>query len=141
VPKPPAGTPVNLSRNARATASYQDGSYLAVNAVDGNPSSRWSTDHSNDPNAWLQVDLGGTYNVSTVVLNWETAYGKAYKTQISDDGSHWTDVYSTTAGRGGVETVAVGRTTRYVRMKGVTPNTQWGYSLWEFEVYGTAVTR
>ncbi len=37
--------------------------------------------------------------------------------------------------------MAVGRTTRYVRMQGVTPNTQWGYSLWEFEVYGTAVTR
>ncbi|WP_328916112.1 MULTISPECIES: glycosyl hydrolase family 95 catalytic domain-containing protein [unclassified Streptomyces] len=135
-----AGTPVNLSlnANARATASYQDGTLTAANAVDGNPSTRWSSDHSNDNNAWLQVDLAGQYNVTTAVLSWEAAYAKGYKIQVSDDATHWTDIYSTTTGQGGTETVTVNRTTRYVRMQGVTPATQYGYSLWEFAVYGTA---
>ncbi|WP_432840113.1 galactose-binding domain-containing protein [Dactylosporangium sp. CA-092794] len=139
-PAPPADVPVNLARDpgARAVASYQDGTLIAANAIDGNPSSRWSSDHSNDTNAWISVDLGGASSVSTVALSWETAYARAYKIQVSDNGTQWTDIYSTTAGRGGTETVTVGRTTRYVRMQGVTPNTQWGYSLWEFEVYGTA---
>ncbi|MEU3980528.1 discoidin domain-containing protein [Streptomyces sp. NPDC026672] len=140
-PAPPAGTPVNLSLGAaaKATASYQDGDHLASAAVDGNGSSRWSSDHSNDPGAWIQVDLGAEYAVSTAVLNWEAAYGKAYKVQVSDDSTHWSDAYSTTSGQGGTETVGVNRNARYVRMQGVTPATQYGYSLWEFEIYGTAL--
>lgn len=132
-----ADTPVNLARNAgaHAVASYQDGSYTAANAIDGNSATRWSSDHSNDAGAWLQVDLGGEYAVSTAVLDWEAAYGKAYRIQVSDDGSHWTDAYSTTTGAGGTETVSVNRQARYVRMQGVTPATQYGYSLYEFEVY------
>ncbi|WP_433890407.1 discoidin domain-containing protein [Streptomyces sp. CA-111067] len=141
-PAPPAGTPVNLSANpdAKAVASYQDGTFTAANAIDGNASSRWSSDHSNDPNAWIYVDLGGEYNVTTAVLSWEAAYAKGYKIQVSDDASHWTDAYSTTTGLGGTETVNVNKAARYVRMQGVTPATQYGYSLYEFEVYGTPTT-
>jgi hypothetical protein len=140
-PPPPAGTPVDLSlgANAKAVASYQDGSYLASNAIDGNGSSRWSSDHSNDPNAWIYVDLGAEYKVSTAVLDWEAAYGKAYRVQVSDDASNWTDAYSTTNGQGGNETVNVGKNARYVRMQGVTPATAYGYSLYAFEIYGTPV--
>ncbi|WP_327003509.1 discoidin domain-containing protein [Dactylosporangium sp. NBC_01737] len=142
VPKPPAppvGVPVNLSRNAsaRAAASYQDGALVAANAIDGNGASRWSSDHSNDNNAWITVDLGAACSVTSAVLSWEAAYARGYKVQVSDNGTQWTDVFSTTTGDGGNDTVNVARTTRYVRMQGVTPNTQWGYSLWEFEVYGT----
>jgi hypothetical protein len=136
-PAPPSDVPVNLARGGHATASYQDGSLLAANAIDGNPSSRWSSDHSNDNNAWAQVDLGGAFAVSHVVLSWETAFARAYRVQVSDNGTQWTYVFSTTTGTGGTATVPVNRTTRYVRMQGVTPNTQWGYSLWEFEIYGT----
>ncbi|MEV4514418.1 discoidin domain-containing protein [Dactylosporangium sp. NPDC049525] len=134
-----ADTPVNLSRNAaaRATASYQDGTLVAPNAIDGNAATRWSSDHSNDNNAWISVDLGAAYAVTTAVLSWEAAYARAYKVQVSDNGTQWTDVFSTTTGDGGADTVTIGRNTRYVRMQGVTPNTQWGYSLWEFEVWGT----
>jgi lysophospholipase L1-like esterase len=135
-----ADTPVNLARNpgARAVASYQDGSYLAANAIDGNTATRWSSDHSNDNNAWIYVDLGGEYAVSSTSLTWEAAYAGAYKIQVSDDSTHWTDAYSTTTGHGGTETATVNKNAHYVRMQGVTPATQYGYSLWEFAVYGTS---
>ncbi|MEU7968157.1 discoidin domain-containing protein [Streptomyces sp. NPDC049097] len=134
-----ADTPVNLARNsgARAVASYEDGDHLASSAIDGIGSSRWSSDHSNDPSAWIYVDLGAEYAVSSAVLTWESAYAKAYRIQVSDDSTHWTDAYSTTDGHGGTETVALNENARYVRMQGVTPATQYGYSLWEFAVYGT----
>ncbi|MGW5590207.1 discoidin domain-containing protein [Streptomyces sp. NPDC003857] len=45
-----------------------------------------------------RVDLGAEYAVSAAVLNWEVAYGKAYRIQVSDDSTHWTDAYSTTTG-------------------------------------------
>ena len=137
-----ADAPVNLSRGAaaRAVASYQDGALTAANAIDGNAGTRWSSDHSNDNNAWIHVDLGGSYAVTSVVLRWEAAYARAYRIQVSDNATSWTDAFSTTTGAGGTETVTFSRTTRYVRMQGVTPNTQWGYSLWELEVWGTGGT-
>jgi hypothetical protein len=70
------------------------------------------------------------------MLNWEAAYGKAYDIQVSSDGGHWSTVYSTTAGNGGQEVVSFpAAQARYVRMQGVKRATQWGYSLYEFQVY------
>ena len=73
-----------------------------------------------------------------MVLYWETAYATAFQIQTSPDGSTWTTIYSTTTGTGGTQTLNVTGTGRYVRMYGTARATQWGYSLWEFQVYGTA---
>ena len=137
-PAPPAGTPTNVALGKTATASNVSGTYVAANAVDGSGSSRWSSDGSGNNSAWLQVDLGQSYNLSKVVLNWESANATAYKIQLSTNGSSWTDAFSTTTATGGVETRTITGSARYVRMQGVTPRTQWGYSLYEFEVYGTS---
>ncbi|MFF7468557.1 discoidin domain-containing protein [Streptomyces sp. NPDC008092] len=129
-----ADTP--LSQGKTATASSEENAGTAAgNAVDGNTGTRWSSAFTDDQ--WLQVDLGATAQVSQVVLNWETAYGKDYKVQISSDGSNWTDLQSVTGGDGGTDTLTVSGQGRYVRMLGVHRATQWGYSLWEFQVYGT----
>ncbi len=71
------------------------------------------------------------------MLNWETAYATAFQIQPSNDGSTWTTIYSTTTGTGGVQTLPVNGSGRYVRMYGTQRATQWGYSLWEFQVSGT----
>jgi len=48
----------------------------------------------------------------------------------------WTTIFSTTIGDGGIDdlTGLVG-SGRYVRLNGTVRATQYGYSLWEFEVY------
>ncbi|MGH6656262.1 MAG: discoidin domain-containing protein, partial [Actinocrinis sp.] len=46
-------------------------------------------------------------------------------------------IYSTTTGTGGVQTLNVTGSGRYVRMYGTARATGYGYSLWEFQVYGT----
>jgi fibronectin type 3 domain-containing protein len=125
-----------LSQGQPATASSVQGAgYAASNAVDGNLGTRWSS-ASSDPQ-WLQVDLGATHALSQVVLNWETAYAKAFQIQTSTDGTNWTAIYSTTTGSGGVQTIPVSGSGRYVRMYGTQRATQYGYSLWEFQVYGS----
>ncbi|GAA4587640.1 discoidin domain-containing protein [Planotetraspora phitsanulokensis] len=133
---PAAAADTLLSQGKTATASStENGGTPASAAVDGNTGTRWSSAFS-DPQ-WLQVDLGAAATIGSVVLNWETASGKAFKIQVSNDGSAWTDVYSTTTGAGGTQTLAVSGTGRYVRMYGTVRNTGYGYSLWEFQVYGT----
>ncbi|MEV7320496.1 discoidin domain-containing protein [Streptomyces sp. NPDC093970] len=125
-----------LSQGKTATASSaENGGTAAANAVDGNTGTRWSSAFTDDQ--WLQVDLGATATVTQVVLNWETAYGKDYKVQISANGSSWTDLKSVTGGDGGVDTLDVSGQGRYVRMQGVHRATQYGYSLWEFQVFGS----
>jgi fibronectin type 3 domain-containing protein len=133
-PSATAGT--LLSQGQPATASSLEAAgYPASNAVDGNTTTRWSSAFS-DPQ-WLQVDLGATHTITQVVLNWETAYGKAFQIQTSPDGTNWTTIYSTTTGTGGVQTIPVSGSGRYVRMYGTQRATQYGYSLWEFQVFGS----
>ncbi|MEV5707483.1 discoidin domain-containing protein [Actinoallomurus sp. NPDC052274] len=129
------GTGTNLSQGRPTTASSTEApGTVAANATDGNTSSRWSSAFS-DPQ-WLQVDLGAVHQLSHVVLNWEAAYGKAFQLQTSNDGSNWTTVYSTSGGTGGVQDVNVSGSGRYVRMYGTQRGTPYGYSLWEFQVFG-----
>ncbi|MFI7547527.1 discoidin domain-containing protein [Actinoplanes sp. NPDC049599] len=125
-----------LSQGKPATASSQEGADVAAAlAVDGNAGTRWSSEFS-DPQ-WLRVDLGATATITQVVLQWEGAYAKAYKIQTSADGTAWTDIHSTTTGAGGTETLTVSGTGRYVRMYGTTRASGYGYSLYEFKVYGS----
>jgi hypothetical protein len=128
-----------LSQNKPATASSTENAGTpAAAAVDGNTGTRWSSAF-NDPQ-WLQVDLGSTATISQVVLNWEPAYAKSFQIQVSADASSWTNIYSTTTSTGGTQTLNVSGTGRYVRMYGTVRATAYGYSLWEFQVFGSLVT-
>ncbi|QKW26078.1 discoidin domain-containing protein [Streptomyces seoulensis] len=132
-----AAAEIPLSQGRTATSSStENGGTPAAFAVDGDTGTRWSSAATDDQ--WLQVDLGASASVTKVVLNWEAAYGKDYKVQISSDGSAWTDLKSVTGGDGGTDSLDVSGQGRYVRMYGVHRATQYGYSLWEFQVFGTA---
>ncbi len=124
-----------LSQGSSTTASSTENAGTpAANATDGNTATRWSSAFS-DPQ-WIEVDLGATATIDKVILNWEAAYAKAFQIQTSTDNATWTSIFSTTSGTGGVQTLTVSGTGRYVRMFGTVRATQYGYSLWEFQVYG-----
>jgi fibronectin type 3 domain-containing protein len=130
------GTASLLSQGKTATASsVQNAGYPASNAVDGSLTTRWSSAFS-DPQ-WLEVDLGATHTISQVTIDWEAAYATAFQLQTSNDGTTWTTIYSTTTGTGGTQTIPVSGSGRYVRMYGTARATGYGYSIWEFQVYGT----
>ncbi|MFF0200884.1 discoidin domain-containing protein [Streptomyces sp. NPDC005017] len=136
-PTTPAGAAETLlSQGRTATASSTEGaSFAASAAVDGNlTGTRWASQWND--NQWFQVDLGQSAAVSRIVLTWEAAYGKAYDIQLSDNGTDWRTVRSVTAGDGGTDDLTVSGTGRYVRLQGITRGTGYGYSLWEFQVYG-----
>lgn len=127
---------VLLSQGKPATASSsQGGDLLPAQAFDGNNGTRWSSQWS-DPQ-WIQVDLGATASISQIVLRWEGAYGRAYQIQTSPNASTWTNIHSTSTGSGGVETLDVTGSGRYVRLYGTVRGSGYGYSLWEFQVFGS----
>ena len=109
----------------------------AANAVDSSCATRWESAASD--NQWIMVDLGAACDVRRVILKWEVAYGKSYTIQVSSDAFSWTDAYTTTTSNGDIDDLVLQSVMRgrYIRMLGSQRGTTYGYSLWEFEVYGT----
>ncbi|MEV6076661.1 discoidin domain-containing protein [Streptomyces sp. NPDC052069] len=129
--------PALLSQGRPVTASSQENyGTPATGAVDGDNGTRWSSG-SSDPQ-WIQVDLGSPAAIGKVELHWEAAYAKGYRIELSGNGTDWSTAYSTTTGAGGVETLDISGTARYVRLFGTARATGYGYSLWEFKVFGAA---
>ncbi|MFC7535155.1 discoidin domain-containing protein [Actinoplanes sp. GCM10030250] len=140
----PPGTARLLSYNKPAQASTWQNDVNCNpcspdKAFDNDPASRWATSSTNgwvDP-GWISVDLGATAQISQVVLQWDPAYARAYQIQVSGDGTNWSSIYSTTTGDGLKDVINATGTGRYVRMYGTARSSAYGYSLWEFSVYGT----
>lgn len=128
----------NLALNKTVNSSSDESGVLtASNAVDGNLTTRWASAFS-DPQ-WIRVDLGTATDISQVVLHWEDAYAIQFQIQVSNNGQSWTTVHSETNGNGGTDTISFSTVSaRYVRMYGTQRVTVYGYSLFEFEVYGPA---
>ncbi|GAA2728473.1 discoidin domain-containing protein [Streptomyces nogalater] len=123
--------------------------------------SRWSSDWNAD--RWVSVDLGAPSTIDTVDLYWESAYAVDYLLQVSDDNRTWRTVYapspadvaarrahvtspSDAAGLHDSVRLPAPVTGRYVRMLGkerrsfhnpAPATAQFGYSLYEFQVWGT----
>ena len=133
---PRATTNIALNRPIIASSVYGPG-MEAAKAVDGNTTTRWASVAQQDPST-LIVDLGKTYTITGVKLVWEAAFGKSYRIDVSADNLVYTTIYSTTTGDGGTDDITgLSGKGQYVRMYGMARGTNYGYSLWEFEVYGT----
>jgi hypothetical protein len=129
-----AATLLSQGKPATASSSENGAATDAALAVDGNTGTRWSSTFS-DPQ-WLQVDLGSTQSISQIALTWEAAFASAFTIQTSTNGTTWTNITGVTAGKVGLQTLEVTGSGRYVRMNGTARATAYGYSLFEFQVFG-----
>ncbi|WP_369906966.1 MULTISPECIES: discoidin domain-containing protein [Bacteroides] len=128
--------PFNLAFGKEVVASSSTGDSKKASLVtDGGAGSRWESEY-NDPQ-WIYVDLGKEEKIENVILKWETACAKKYALQVSNDAKEWKTVYDNKDGKGGTEKIDLESiTARYVKLEGISRATQFGYSLFEFEIYG-----
>ncbi len=67
----------------------------------------------------------------------EKSYAKRYALQMSDDKLTWTDIYQTSTGKGGTEDLTnLNGRGRSIPLNATERVTRYGYSLYEFEVFG-----
>ncbi|MEV0038787.1 discoidin domain-containing protein [Streptomyces sp. NPDC050804] len=152
----------NLYQHAGNSPAYvTDGGWPADLKGD---QTRWASDWNAD--RWVGVDLGTPSRIEAVDLYWEAAYAVDYELQVSDDNRTWRTVHRPSAGevaarradikapgeaagRRDTVTLSTPATARYIRMLGKerrsfynpAPSTaQFGYSLYEFQVWGTGGT-
>jgi hypothetical protein len=130
------------SSTTPVTATSTEIGFSPANVVDTGHETRWGSSWSGNPQADTQsitLDLGTYKSITSVYLEWEgiAAYGKDYKIQVSNNGTTFTTVRSIVGADGNNDLLtALAVTGRYVRMQGVKRGTGYGYSLYNFEVYG-----
>lgn len=134
-----AAPPVNLALHRTVFVSSIEASGLeGEKAVDGFSGTRWSSQFS-DPQ-YITVDLGQPQSIGSITLNWESAYGKAYEIRVSDDNALWQTVHNENNSDGGIDRININANARYIQMYGLVRGTEWGYSLYEFEIYADQST-
>lgn len=134
-----APTNTNVAVGQPTSVSSYNGSFTqGAQAVDTSIGTLWRTKYGSKlATEWIRVNLGAETSISRVTLKWGTYYAKAYRIEVSLNGTSWSTVYSTTAENGGTDVVDFAATNaRYVRMTSTTwnDNRQRNW-LYEFEIY------
>jgi hypothetical protein len=126
----------NLALFKTVTAQSSEGeSTLAKYVNDGLDDTRWSSAWADDQ--WMVIDLRNVFTVKRLMLNWEVAFGSEYEILVSTDNVNWNTVVVEKNGKGKIEEKTIPPVAaRYVKLHGTKRATEWGFSLWEFEVYG-----
>jgi hypothetical protein len=107
-------------------------------AADNNLTTRWSSD-SGEQKTWIMFDYGLRKYIQTIVIAWEAAYAKVYRIQVSEDGEHWRTVFVEHQGHEGLQVIQFSSMVRgrYVRLQcSQKANDDYGYSIFEFQIYG-----
>jgi hypothetical protein len=133
----PTAPNIAYQRPVSVTSNY-NGTNTGAKAVDADGNTRWESAYAN--NQSIYVDLGATYNINRVRLAWEAAYAQDYQVQVSSNGTTWTtikDVWGKTSAAADNHT-GLNANARYVKVYCINRATTYGFSLYEFEVYGTA---
>lgn len=146
-PTPPPGT-TNVAVNKSITASSYTQTYVATNANDGNVTTYWEGASNSYP-TWLNVDLGGTYTVSSirVKLNPDSSWGTRTQTfsvlSSTDNVTYNTIVNSATytfdPASGNVVIITFANTNSHsVRLNFTANSGAPGAQVAEFEIYATS---
>lgn len=141
----PVNTTGNLALHRPAWAStIADTAYAARYAVDGSENTKWWSTYGTGSNysQYLYVDLGAVFNINKVVVKWGPGvgdgYGQNYNLQVSNDGVSWTTVNVITGNHSRLNEIdTISATGRYIKILGLGRGNSYGYTIAEFEVYGT----
>ena len=124
-----------------STHSGEPGESDGSTLVDGDLSTRWSSDYS-EPQS-VVIELKKPAILSKLRLHWEKASASKYCVYLSQDGKNWTSVYIYMSIGGGEPAARIDD----VDLKNVLAgwikldlqsriNKQWGFSLYEIEALG-----
>ncbi|CAF4132615.1 unnamed protein product [Adineta steineri] len=126
----------NIAYRKPVTASSTENTAnTADKAVDADGNTRWASTSSDTQ--WIYVDLGARYAVNRVRIAWEAACAKNYYLESSDDARSWANIRTVTNNVAFInDHTGLNRNARYIRIYATQRATTYGYSIFEFEVYG-----
>ncbi len=107
--------------------------------MDGNMGTRWESVHGSDKE-WLLITLDELVTVYRLRIFWEAASAREYRVLISETGDEGSfkevfhGAYSSGARTDDVVPNSPMRA-KYIRIEGISRTTQYGYSIFETEIY------
>jgi len=136
---PVTGTALSRTGWVASSNAPSSSADAPANALDGNLSTRFSTDENQKAGLYYEVNLGEPQSFNQLemeVPNSPTDYAVGYKVQVSGDGVWWATV-ATCSGTGTPEVVSFPtQTAQYVRVVLTQSGSYW-WSIDEFYLYGT----
>lgn len=129
--------PDNLAKGKSVSASSVENDDFAIaNINDGKYSTRWSSLYTD--NEWVVIDLEKLYVIQNIKIFWEDAYATDYNIEFSNDGTNWSVVKNITSNNATENSIDINdKIARFVKIQGVKRVSEWGYSIYEVEIYGT----
>ncbi|MEN0036867.1 MAG: di-heme oxidoredictase family protein [Cellvibrio sp.] len=115
-------------------SSVERGNLSADKVLDNNLSTRWGSGFSDDQ--WIYLDFGESVSFSNVTLYWQSAYAKNYQIQVSSNANNWNTLKAVNGSAGGVESIDIVGTGRYLRVLCLKRSSQSGYSIFEIKTLG-----
>lgn len=120
-------------------SSTEAGENIAANVNDRNLTTRWASGYTDDE--WLSIDLESRFALDSIRITWETAMATAYEIQSSSDGINWATIHSVSGNTQLVNFIPFnGQELVQLRILGLQRATEFGYSIYEIEVYGQGLT-
>ena len=129
----------NIALGKPVTASsHENAGTLPEGINDGDLSTRWGSAHKD--NEYITIDLQQPCFIDHITLRWEAAYANSFALLITDtiplSFTPYTLHLTPFTSSGGVQTIELSQTGRYITLVGLTRATQYGTSLYELEAYG-----
>jgi hypothetical protein len=123
-------------------ASASAGNASAMQAIDGNLTTRWTTGTDQVNAQWFQLDLGTSQAFTQVVLDAGTSsndFPIGYQVYVTDDPSSWGSPVAYGAGSDALLTITFPyQTARYLRVVQTGTGSHW-WSIHEINVYGAGI--
>ena len=133
-----SGTALSRTGWVASTNSASAGADVPANALDGNLTTRFSTDEVQAAGLNFEVNMGSAQTFNELVMavpNSATDYARDYEVQVSSDGATWNTVARCT-GSATPEVVSFpAQTAQYVRVVLRAGGTTFWWSIDEFNLY------
>jgi hypothetical protein len=126
--------------NLRLSASHHNvtsGVDHLLQAMDGNPATRWSTQLTQRPGMWLEIDLNSIRMVTSLALNTEGSpndYPRGYIVRFSPDRTNWLEVARRDQNNAPLALTFTGRCARYIRIEQTGQSDLYWWSVHELVV-------
>jgi len=121
----PFNTNLNLALNKPCTGGYcqfsdhtPEGDAIEhAKANDGSTGTSYSAYNApSTDDAWWQVNLGASYNITTIKVNWAHDYSTGYVFYGSFDGTNWRPIGQDAATASGEKTTSLNASVQYIKL-------------------------
>jgi hypothetical protein len=135
--------PHNLALGKRTIVSsvenFKGKELLGLYATDGDENTRWGSEFVDSQH--IIVDFEKPVRFNKIVIRWDGQYAVEYDVSISDDNADWKPIFRKTDGVGGdswlywKERINATATARYLKLYLKKRHMQYGFSIYELEVF------